>query len=127
MKRRSALIFTIISIALIFISVIFFRANKSEIYTITVDTNSGVAYSWEYELSADDIVSVKRESRALNNNEGGPVEIYFKIKPEKEGTAVLLLNYESLIDGSVAERREYDITVDENLNMTVSENKQNRQ
>ena len=125
MKKKMIIVISIILI-LGFIFLILNRkqpnteTSNSNNNTITVTTNGGVPYSWEYNLSNENIVSIKKTSKPLNNNDGGPVSVYFDIIPKKEGTVILTLNYTSVVDMEIIETKKYSIEVDKNLKVKIN-------
>lgn len=126
MKKKMILVISIILILGFIFSILNRKKNNTKISnsknnTITVTTNSGVPYSWEYNLSDENIVSIKKTSKSLNNNDGGPVSIYFDIIPKKEGTVILTLNYIGVVDMEIIETKKYSIEVDKDLKVKINE------
>lgn len=124
MKKRLFIIGGVILLCII--SCIIFFASKSwkESYEIVVQTNGGVYYYWEYEIS-DDIVSIKETSKARDNLMGGVVDITYTVTPKKKGDATLILNYVSGADKSVSKTQKYKVIVSKNLKVMVINSSKN--
>lgn len=88
---------------------------------ITVNTNGGVPYSWEYNLSNEDIVTIKKSSKALNDETvGGLIEVYFDVIPKKEGKVFLTLNYKDIRNNTIEETKKYSIEVNQKLEVKIT-------
>lgn len=118
MKKK---LVVIIMFIIVFLSIILLLLTKKELKgkIITITTNGGVPYSWEYNLSDENIVSIKKTSKALNDNDGGPIEVYFNVIPKKEGTVILTLNYIGILDKTVIETKKYTIEVNNDLKVKI--------
>ena len=101
---------------------LFINNNVNNYYQIKVNTNGGVPYSWEYKIDNENIVEIKQSSKALNKNEGGPVEVYFDITAKKEGNATLTLEYKDVRDQHVEKEEIYQIEVTHDLKMNIQDN-----
>ena len=99
------------------------KNGSNNTYRIKVDTNGGVPYSWSYKVDDEGLVEVKESSKALNDNEGGPVEVYYDITPVKEGKTTITLEYIDITDQHVEEQQIYEIEIDKDLKMTVKKQK----
>ena len=119
MKKKIFIISGLILLVAISLVIFFISKSWKESYEIVVQTNGGVYYTWEYDLS-DEIVSIKETSKARNNLIGGIVDITYLITPKKKGKATLTLNYVSGADKSVLKNHKYDIYVSNNLKVKVT-------
>lgn len=123
MKKNYIILIVAIVIVVIIGAIVVLNKTKtnSDNQTITVTTNGGVPYSWKYDVSDNNIISIEQSSKSLNNNEGGSVEVYFKVIPKKEGSTTLTLNYENIQDNTIEKTKKYDITVNKDLKVTINE------
>lgn len=89
---------------------------------ITVQTNGGVPYDWQYELSKDDIISIKEISKDRDKDvAGGVVDIKYIITPLKEGTTMMELKYINITDNSIDKMKKYRIKVDKYMHVSIVE------
>lgn len=126
MKKKVLIIISIV-ILLIFILLLLnlkkFNSNIKKTdssNTIVVTMNSGVPYSWEYNLSDESIVSINKTSKVLSDNDGGPIEVYFNVIPKKEGTTFLTLNYTSILDNEIIETKKHKIEINKDLEVKIN-------
>ena len=90
--------------------------------TITVQTNGGVPYDWQYELSNDDIISIEETSKEHDRNvAGGVVDIKYIITPLKKGTTMMELKYINITDNSIDKMKKYRIKVDKYMHVSIVE------
>ena len=101
----------------------FSKDGTNNSYRIKVNTNGGVPYSWSYKVEDESLVEIKQTSKALNNLDGGPVEVYFDIKPIKKGNTILTLEYKDIRDQHIEEKEVYEIEITDELKMTVKKQK----
>ncbi|MDE5539415.1 MAG: protease inhibitor I42 family protein [Bacilli bacterium] len=89
----------------------------NKIFEITITTNGGVPYKWEYEIADEAIVEyVKDDTLAREENvAGGIADVKFVFKTLKKGATTIKLKYVSLIDNSIEKEERYVIKVDKYL------------
>lgn len=121
--KKNYIILLVIAIVIIVVigAIVILNKANSDNQTITVTTNGGVPYSWEYDLSDNTVISIEQSSKSLNKNEGGTINVYFKVIPKKEGSTTLTLNYKNIQDKTIEETKKYDITVNKDLKVTIKE------
>lgn len=112
-------------IVLIIVVIILCLLNNKSSYEVTLTTNGGVPFVWEYKVSNDDIVKVELiNEEAVNKKEeqvvGGLIYITYKLIPLKKGTATVTLEYKNFVDDIVEENEIYEIKVNNNLKMNVN-------
>ena len=114
----------ILSVVALFLALgvmIYYYLDKEE-STITVQTNGGVPYDWQYKLSKDDIISIKETSKEYDKDvAGGVVDIKYIITPLKKGTTMMELKYINITDNSIDKMKKYRIKVDKYMHVSIVE------
>ena len=121
MKKKILIIFVII-----FLIVSFgFLATRKKAGNIVLKTNSGVPYSWTYEIENPQIVKFKaKKAKAKNKNlAGGEVTETYIFKGMKKGTTTITFKYKSITSNRVEKTVKYKATVDKKLNLKIEEKK----
>ena len=96
---------------------------KNGEFEIVKDTNGGVPYIWKLEVTNNKIKSVGKYSKELYPEKqlaGGPVEEHYIFKGVEPGETIITFKYVSVTDDSVNKIEKYKVTIDNNLNSTVS-------
>ncbi|MBR3198515.1 MAG: protease inhibitor I42 family protein [Bacilli bacterium] len=121
MKKKLLLIFFVL---LLIVILIFLITNKKAA-SITLKTNSGVPYSWIYEIENPKIVKFKaKKVKAKNKNlAGGEVTETYIFKGTKKGTTIITFKYKSVSSNRVEKKVKYKATVDKKLNLKLEEKK----
>ena len=117
---------SILIIHIIFILLIYLKNNNiSDVSNeIVLSTNAGVPYSWNCAINDTTVAGVSNEySKDLSakNVTGGKVEIHYVIKANQSGSTQMVCEYRNFVDNTLAERKIYNIDVDENLNVNLEE------
>ncbi len=122
MNKKLTIILTSLIAVLSVVSIILINLDEnSKTLEITVDTNGGVPYIWEYEIEDEQVVKyIKKytveEDKSLD---GGPVSINFVFEGLKEGKTNIKLKYVSVIDGSIEKEKIYNVKVDKLKNISL--------
>lgn len=122
-KKQLAIIFASLICILSIISVILMNLDEgSKRLEITVTTNGGVPYSWQYEIEDDEIVKyVKKYTIEEDESlDGGPVSINFVFEGLKEGKTIVKLKYVNIKDDSIEKEKVYSVRVDKLKNISLS-------
>ena len=113
----------IVIIGLIALVVIDPFGEKNRNIEITVKDNAGIPYKWEYEIEDESIVQYERDYvfEEYNNSNivGGVVYRNYVFKGVKKGDTVVKLKKVNIVDGRVAEEKEYKLKVDKKNNVTL--------
>lgn len=119
--EHKKIILSVVALLLALGIMVYYYLDKEKA-TIAVQTNGGVPYEWQYELSKDDIISVKETSKEHNKNvAGGVVDIKYIITPLKEGTTMMELKYINITDNSIDKMKKYRIKVDKYMHLSIVE------
>lgn len=111
---------------LLFISIFLIGCQKkSKEVELIMLSNSGSTRQWEYFISDEDIVKLREKyaSSVGKDIEGGIIENHYIFEGLKKGTVIIKFEYKSLIDGTISDTREYEISVSEDLSIAIKENK----
>lgn len=118
MDKKKVILSTIILLLALGIMAYYYLGNVNN--TITVQTNGGVPYDWQYELSDDNIVSVRETSKVRDKDlAGGVVDINYIIIPKKTGTTIMTLKYINITDNSIDKYKKYKIKVDKYMHVSI--------
>ena len=92
---------------------------------IVLNTNGGVPYNWNYEISDSSIV-IFDDLKSIDKDpgvDGGVVELRYTFRGLREGKATIKFIYKSFVDNDVAEEKLYDVVVSKDLSVKVTEKK----
>ena len=96
--------------------------NGSELSAIELSTGGGVLLDWNYNFEDSEIAEViDKTSKAVEDKEGGRVELKYIIKGKKPGKTKVTFNYGSAFDGQTIETRTYLIEVNRKLEVRITE------
>ena len=116
-------ILTIITVFALCILLTGCNSTKTASNEIVVTTNGGVPYVWEYEIKDQSII--KFDNNTVKNldpdSEGGRIEEHYTFKGLKKGTTTITFKYTDVRDNKAKETKEYKVTVDKDLNVTIKE------
>ena len=110
-------------LSFVFIGLVGCGKKKDSFHEIVLMTNGGVPYKWEYEIKNKSIVSFDHMN-SVNQNpgaEGGRVEEHYYFKALKSGSTTIKFTYRDFRDGTIQKEKEYNVVVDNELNMTITE------
>ncbi len=121
-KNKLLIIMTSLICILSIVSIILINLDeKSKTLEITVNTNGGVPYSWQYEIEDEEIVKyVKRYTVEKDETlDGGPVSVNFVFEGLKEGKTTIKLKYINIKDGSIEKEEIHNVKVDKLKNISL--------
>ena len=91
---------------------------------ITLITNGGVPYNWEYTIEDSEVATFDRmDSKAKNELAGGEIENTYYFAGLKEGTTTIIFEYKNITDGSIDKTKKFKVKVDKDLKVKVKETK----
>ena len=127
MKKKLLIIGGIVLVICIIVAIVILSSKKKpETFRITVTTNGGVNYDWKYKLSNEDIVEIERSKEVRKEDrelEGGIIYVHYDLTAKKKGDTTLTLEYVGLSNNDKVETKIFNINVDNNLKITVNEQK----
>ena len=101
------------------------KSFNSDTVTIELKGNPSTGYTWEYNLSSENVVAVSKEVKYLGAKGmvGAPSMFYFTVSSISEGNTVLSFEYKrSWETKTPLETKVYNISVDKKGKITMSEN-----
>ena len=124
-----------ISVGIIFVIIFFMilifvvpgtSKNGSKKIELTMKTNGGVPYDWEYVIEDESVVKFVETKDITSEKDkkldGGPVYINYIFKGLKEGKTTITFKYVSIKDGSINEEKKYIVKVDNHRNVSIVSN-----
>ena len=92
---------------------------------ITLKTNGGVPYTWQYTIKDDSIVKFKKKETKVKdkNLAGGEVIEYYFFEGLKKGKTTIKFEYKSIVDSKVDKTKTYKVTVSKNKKVQIKEEK----
>ena len=83
----------------------------------------GIPYSWEYKIADASIAKFKETKEQSSDSEmtGGAESTSYIFEGLKEGKTTITFELKSVFDDSVEETKNYNVVVDKNLNITITE------
>ena len=99
-----------------------FGDDSSKILELTVDTNGGVPYKWEYEIEDESVVKYVKNYEINKEEEpvdGGHIQINYVFKGLKEGKTKVILKYINIVDKTVEKELVNNVKVDKNKNISL--------
>lgn len=124
-KKLFCLFICIICLGMVGCSKINSRKMSNDVKSneIVLKTNGGVPYNWEYEIGDTAILIFDNlNSIELDKNvEGGRVEQHYTFRGLKPGNTTIKFVYRNFVDKRVDSTKEYDVTVDDDLNVVIKE------
>ncbi|MCI9434544.1 MAG: protease inhibitor I42 family protein [Bacilli bacterium] len=126
MNKKLIIILTSLICILSITAIILFNVDEGKTLEITVTTNGGVPYSWQYEIEDEEIVKFVKKYTIEGDEslDGGPVSINFVFEGLKEGKTIVKLKYVNVKDNSIEKEKVYSVKVDKlkNISLSVIEN-----
>ena len=101
------------------------KNNKKLKNEIVLMTNGGVTYNWNYEIGDSSIV-IYDDLKSIDKDpgkDGGRVELHYTFRGLSEGKTTIKFSYKNFVDNTISEEKNYDVIVDKDLNVTISERK----
>ncbi len=126
MNKKLIIILTSLICILSITAIILFNVDEGKTLEITVTTNGGVPYSWQYEIEDEEIAKFVKKYTIEGDEslDGGPVSINFVFEGLKEGKTIVKLKYVNVKDNSIEKEKVYSVKVDKlkNISLSVIEN-----
>lgn len=126
MNKKLIIILTSLICILSITAIILFNVDEGKTLEITVTTNGGVPYSWQYEIEDEEIVKFVKKYTIEGDAslDGGTVSINFVFEGLKEGKTIVKLKYVNVKDNSIEKEKVYSVKVDKlkNISLSVIEN-----
>ena len=118
---------TIIAILLVFVAAISLTGcgsttkpnNKTA--EVVVDIAGGIPYEWVYSIEDAKVVKYKDMTEKSGETMGSNTEQHYIFEGLKEGTTTIKFELKSITDNSIEETKNYDVVVDKNLKVTITE------
>ena len=113
----------LIGVLFVVLGIIIPNESGSKTIELTMQTNGGVPYEWQYEIKDMDIVEFVKSYEIDNQNKNGlvgaPISINYVFKGIKEGKTTITFKYVSLSDGEIAQEKDFNIKVDNKKNISL--------
>lgn len=125
MNKRLLIIFgCLIAVIVLVVIIVLTQVNKkSNVGEIVLRTNGGIPYVWNYTIEDESVVKYKE--LVTDNKEpkynGGKVDEHHYFEGIKEGSTTIKFEFKDIRDDSVQKTQEYNVTVDNKLNITIKE------
>ena len=93
---------------------------------VVVESQGSIPYDWEYTISDTSIIKFKETKEVTNDDSeevmlGGGKEQRYIFEGLKEGTTTIKFELKSFVSTDVAETKNFDVSVDKNLKVTITE------
>lgn len=115
---------SIVAILLLFISIVTLtgcNSNKSKTAEVVVDITGGIPYQWVYTIGDTKIVKYSDMTEESSEAIGGSTKQHYVFEGLKEGKTTIKLELKSITDDTVDQTKNYDVVVDKNLSVTITE------
>ena len=91
---------------------------------VVVESQGSIPYDWEYTIAATSIIKFKETKEVTNDDSeevmlGGGKEQRYIFEGLKEGTTTIKFELKSFVSTDVAETKNFDVSVDKNLKVTL--------
>ena len=96
--------------------------SNSKTAEVVVDIAGGIPYEWVYSIEDAKVVKYKDMTEKSGETMGSSTEQHYIFEGLKEGTTTIKFELKSITDDSIEETRNYDVVVDKNLKITITEN-----
>ncbi len=118
---------TIIAILLVFVAAITLTGCGSTIKPnnktteVVVDIAGGIPYEWVYSIEDAKVVKYKDMTEKSGETMGSNTEQHYIFEGLKEGKTTIKFELKSITDDTVDQTKNYDVVVDKNLKVTITE------
>ena len=113
----------LIGVLFVVLGIIIPNESGSKTIELTMQTNGGVPYEWQYEIKDMDTVEFVKSYEIDNQNKNGlvgaPISINYVFKGLKAGKTTITFKYVSLSDGEIAQEKDFNIKVDNKKNISL--------
>lgn len=124
-KVSNIILFRIVLAVIFFCTIVFLYKPVIKKYEmITLNSNEGVPYTWEFAIEDETIARIKDiTSKKISSNEttGGEKEVSYTFEGLKKGSTVVIFRYTNFTNNFVEKTKKYKITVDKNKNIDIIE------
>ncbi len=116
---------SIILLLVLFITIILTGCSNSNSNTaeVIVSISGGIPYNWEYTIGDESIIKYKSMEEKGADTMGGSNEEHYIFEGLKEGKTTLKFELKSITDNTIEETKNYEVVVDKNLKLTITEKK----
>lgn len=123
---KGLIISSVIIVHILLILLIYNKHNNVQDISndIILKTNAGIPYSWSCNIQDVNIVDIENQytkDLAAKNVTGGPLEIHYVLKAKNQGNTTVICEYRNFADNVFAERKIYNVEVDEDLDIKIEE------
>lgn len=95
--------------------------SNSKTAEVVVNIAGGIPYEWVYSIEDAKVVKYKDMTEKSGETMGSSTEQRYIFEGLKEGTTTIKFELKSITDDSIEETRNYDVVVDKNLKITITE------
>lgn len=93
---------------------------------VVVEAQGSIPYEWEYTIADTSIIKFKETKEVTNDDSeeimlGGGTEQHYIFEGLKEGTTTIKFELKSFVGSDIAETKNFDVSVDKNLKVTITE------
>lgn len=93
---------------------------------VVVESQGSIPYDWEYTIADTSIIKFKETKEVTNDDSeevmlGGGKEQRYIFEGLKEWTTTIKFELKSFVSTDVAETKNFDVSVDKNLKVTITE------
>lgn len=121
-------IITLLIVIVLIVSIVFITNRHKDLKTITLETHANEISEWDYEFKDKGIVKLydkKRSGDIEGKTAEGLIIEKYTFKALKKGKTIIKFTFLNKKNGSFGEIKEYYVTVDKNLKLTIKEKKEN--
>lgn len=95
--------------------------SNSKTAEVVVDIAGGIPYEWVYSIEDAKVVKYKDMTEKSGETMGSSTEQHYIFEGLKEGTTTIKFELKSITDSSIEETKNYDVVVDKDLKITITE------
>ena len=100
--------------------------NSNKTAEVVVEAQGSIPYDWEYTIADTSIIKFKETKEVTNDNSdevmlGGGTEQHYIFEGLKKGTTTIKFELKSFVSTDIAETKNFDVSVDKNLKVTITE------
>lgn len=88
---------------------------------VVVDIAGGIPYEWVYSIEDAKVVKYKNMTEKSGETMGSNTEQHYIFEGLKEGKTTIKFELKSITDDTVDQTKNYDVVVDKNLKVTITE------
>lgn len=93
---------------------------------VVVEAQGSIPYDWEYAITDTSIIRFKETKEETSDDSeevmiGGGEKQHYIFEGLKEGTTTIKFELKSFVSDDIAETKNFDVSVDKNLKVTITE------